>query len=98
MIKVFDCVSEPAILLDDEVDGLGAAVAVEVGQDLGLPGPACGTAGRLRESGRYGSCRHLERDLAAFGRHCVMDGAQLFLALPGKINFPDRVAGVQRCA
>jgi len=38
---------------------------------------------------------HLDRNLSAFGRYCVVDGAQLLVALPGKINFPDRVAGVE---
>jgi hypothetical protein len=38
---------------------------------------------------------HLDCNLSAFGRYCVVDGAQLLVALPGKINFPDRVAGVE---
>ena len=41
MIKGFESVGEPANLFDDQVDGLGAAVAdavgVEVGQDLCFP-------------------------------------------------------------
>ena len=32
------------------------------------------------------------------GRYCVVDGAQLLIALPGKINFPDRVAGIEATA
>ena len=48
MIKVFESVGEPANLFDDQVDGLGAAVAdavgVEVGQDL------CFQARRVRPS------------------------------------------------
>ena len=62
MIKVFESVGEPANLLNDEVDGLGAAVAdavgVEVGQDLGFPGAEGATkAGDLGTWGRCGSCR-----------------------------------------
>jgi len=38
---------------------------------------------------------HLDGNFSAFGRYCVVDRAQLLVALPGKINFPDRVAGVE---
>ena len=54
MIKVSEPVSEPADLLDDQVDGFGAAVGnpggVEVGQDLGFPG-AKGVRPSLATSG-----------------------------------------------
>src|SRR5689334_15153378 len=98
MIKVFESVGEPADFFDDEVDGFGAAVAdavgVEVGQDLGFPG-AQGTAqpGDLGNGTGVEAVQELDRDFAAFRRYCVVDGAQLLVALPGKINFTDRVAG-----
>src|SRR5215217_4870427 len=103
MIKVFESVGEPANLLDDQVDGLGAAIAdavgVEVGQDLGFPG----TEGAA-EPGDFGNragveaVEHLDRDLAAFcGNSVIIDGAELLMALPGKINFAGRVSGIEAC-
>jgi hypothetical protein len=93
MIKVFESVGEPANLLDDEVDRFGAAVAdavcVEVDQDLGFPG-AEGAAqpGNLRNGAGMEAVQDLDRDLPALGRYGVVDGAQLLVALPGKITSP----------
>jgi hypothetical protein len=58
MIKAVESVSVPANLLDDEVNGLGAAVAdamaIEVGQDLDLrDAEGCGQVGRLQELGLW---------------------------------------------
>jgi hypothetical protein len=103
MIKVFESVGEPADFLDDEVDRFSAAIAdavgVELSQDLGFPG-AHGTAqpGDLGNGTGVKAVQDLDRDLPAFGRYGVVDGAQPLVALPGKINFTAGVAGVEEAA
>ena len=103
MIKVFESVGEPADLLDDQVDRFGAAIAdavgVEVGQDLGSSG-AEGTAqpGDLGNGTGVEAVQDLDRDLSAFGRYCVVDGAQLLVALPGHVHLLAGLAGVETCA
>lgn len=75
------------------------AVGVEVGHDLSLPG-AEGAA----EPGDFGNgagveaVQDLDRDLAAFGRYCVVDGAELFVARQARSTSPERVAGVEAAA
>jgi hypothetical protein len=52
MIKVFESLGEPANFFDDQIDGLGAAVAdaagIEVGQIWASMSGACRPAVRLR--------------------------------------------------
>ena len=103
MIKVFESVGEPANLFDDQVDGLGAAVAdavgVEVGQDLCFP-CAEGTAqpGDFGDRAAVEAVEHLDRDLAALRRGGVVDGAQLLITLPGDVHLVCGVAGVEACS
>ena len=88
-------------LLDDQVDGFGAAVGdavgLEVGQDLGPPGAqgaaeACDFGDRAGVQGRD----QLGGDLRAGRRGgLVVDRAQPLVAAPGDGHFPVRVADVQ---
>jgi hypothetical protein len=68
----------------------------KVGQDLGSPA-AEGAAkpGDLGDGAGVETVEHLDGNFSAFGRYCVVDRAQLLVAPPGKINFSDRVAGVE---
>jgi hypothetical protein len=82
MIKVFESVGEPANLFDDQVDGLGAAVAdavgIEVGQDLCFPcAESAAQPGDFGDRAAVEAVEHLDRDLAALRRGGVVDGAQL---------------------
>jgi hypothetical protein len=100
MIKVSEAVGQPADLLDDQIDGFGAAIGdsagIEVGEHLLAPGLE-GTT----ESGDLGNWiggeagDHLLSNPATLGGAAVVDGAELLVALPGQVNFPVRVAGLQ---
>jgi hypothetical protein len=103
MIKVFESVGEPANLLDDPVDGLGAAIAdavgVEVGQDLCFPGAeGAAQGGDFGDRAAVEAVEHLDRDLAAFRRGGVVDGAQLLIALPGQVHLSCGIAGIEASA
>ena len=100
MIKFFEPVGEASDLFDDQVDGFGAAVGdamgIEVGQYLLAPGLEGAT-----QSGDFGDRAgreagdHFLRDPAALSGGGVVDGAELLIALPGKIDFPIGIAGLQ---
>ena len=88
MVEVSEAVREPADLLDDQVDGLGAAVGdpagVEVGQHLGPPRfEGAPEPGDLGDRAGREAVDDLGRDLTAGGRAGVVDRAELLVALPG---------------
>src|SRR5215203_6459797 len=92
--------SQAADLLDDEVDGFGAAVGdaggVEVGQHL--LAPRLEGAAEPRDLGdRAGreAVQHLLADRPAGLRTGVVDRAELLIALPGQVDLSVWVAGVQ---
>jgi hypothetical protein len=73
VIKSLNPVGEPANLFDDQVDGLGAAVAdavgVEVGQDLCFPcAESAAQPGDFGDRAAVEAVEHLDRDLAALRR------------------------------
>jgi hypothetical protein len=100
MIKVSEAVGEPADLLDDQVDGFGAAVGdptgVEVGEHLLAPGLQCSAEpSHLRDRTRREAGNHLLSDPATLAGAGVVDGAELLVALPGQVDFAVGVAGIQ---
>jgi hypothetical protein len=103
MIKVFESVGDPADLLDDQVDRFSAAIAdavgVEVGQHLGSPG-AEGTAqpGDLRNGAGVEAIQDLIAICRPLAGYCMVDGAQLLVALPARVQLIAGVAGVETCA
>ena len=72
MGEIFESVCKPANLLDDQVDGFGAAVGdaagVEVGKQLLAPGlEGAAEPSHLRDRARREAGDHLLRDPPPFG-------------------------------
>jgi len=86
-------VGEAAGLLDDAVDGFGAAVGDaaggEVGQDLGPPLPQCpAQAGDLGDRAGVQGVEQFLGQLAALSRGGrVVDAADLLIDLPDELDF-----------
>ncbi len=98
--EVPEAPGNPAGGFDDAVDGFGGAVrgalGLEVGQDLLPPGLQCPA-----EAGDFGDRAGRERG-QCFGHEfpasfwwCVVDGADLLVALPGEGDFMVRVPGFE---
>src|SRR5215213_2451381 len=100
VLEIPEAMGEPADLLDDQVDGLGAAVGdaggVEVGRHLLAPGlEGAAEPAYLGDRAAGEAVQHLVADRAALPGAGVVDRAELLVALPGEVDLSVRVAGVQ---
>lgn len=88
---------DAAGLFDEEIDGLGGSVVgagVEVGEELGPPGPQCAAqADDLGDRAGREACQHVARAVAPFGwAEGVVDSSELLDACTGDGDFRVRVA------
>ena len=100
MGEISESVCKPADLLDDQVDGFGAAVGdaagVEVGKQLLAPGlEGAAEPSHFGDRARREAGDHLLRNPPTFGGGGVVDGAELLVTLPGHVDFAVGVAGLQ---
>jgi hypothetical protein len=97
-----EAVGQASGLLDEEVDGFGAAVGdavgLEAGQDVLAPHPESAA-----ETSDFGDRALVEGvvdpfgdPLAVGGRRGLVHGAELLVGVPGQGDFPAGVAGDQR--
>jgi hypothetical protein len=106
VVEGAEAVGEAADLLDQKVDGFGAAVGdascaglggVEAGHDVGLPGPQrSAQAGDLRDrAGRERGDDVLGEPPAPAGIGLLVDRSDALIGVPGQGDLPVRVAGLQ---